>query len=332
MGRRQGRATRFRIGDDAAVVAAVPPDELYRRCFGTAADGGAVRDVLGGVDALRLLAADPDFPAVPLAHASGDGDFRLPDALSGDALLAAVEVLARSEYLVAADAAAAGDVVSAPEEERPHLNADVIVSQRSLGELLRTRLNLPGWWTLPQARITIVNQPDAGSWRARIACPDDARLEEMAREAVQAFDRELDGGGLLEEMAGAMPGGLSTYAIPPHGILTRIEFARAGGAYWLRSAAALLAAHASRALLDLPGGTARSDRAAPWAWTGSFASGAGAGAGLARLGTLGRPPASLLEIEGPFEPGRAITVCLTPRAVGDDAAQAFLGAVAGAGS
>ncbi|MFC6047473.1 hypothetical protein ACFPYM_06445, partial [Methylobacterium hispanicum] len=86
MGRRQGRATRFRIGDAAAVVSAVPPDALHRLCFGSTAGGGAVRDVLGGADALRLLAADPGLPEVPLAQASDEMDFRLPDALSGDVL------------------------------------------------------------------------------------------------------------------------------------------------------------------------------------------------------------------------------------------------------
>lgn len=332
MGRRQGRATRFRIGDAAAVVSAVPPDALHRLCFGSAAGGGAVRDVLGGADALRLLAADPGLPEVPLAQASDEMDFRLPDALSGDVLLAAVEVLARSEHLAAADAAAARDVAIAPAGERPHLHVHVNVSQRSLGELVRTRLDLPRWWTLPHARISFVNQPDAASWRARIACPDDARLAELAREAVRAFDGALDGEGLLEQTAGARPGGLSTYAIPPHGVLTRIEFARVKGAYWLRSAAALLAAQALRALLDLPGGMASPGPAGPWAWTGSFASRAGTGAGLARLGTWGRPPVSLLEIEGPFDPGRAVAVSLTPRAFGEDAAQAFRAAVAGGAS
>lgn len=329
MGRRQARTNRFRIGDAAAVVAAVPPDALHRHCFGVSAGDGVVRDVLGGIDVLRGLAAASDVPAVPLEPATRDEDFRVPDVLDAEALQAAVEVLARAEDIAAADAFAIGDAVdNRPVGEAPE-QVERVVSRRSLGELLRTRLGLPAWWTLPHARIAIVNRPGAHSWHARLASPSGEQLEEMAREAVQAFHDALDGNGLLDEIAGAMPGGLTTFALPPHGILTRIEYSRVQGAYWLRSAATILALHCSRAHRDLPGDLDRSDPTCPWIWTGAFGSSAGIGAALARAGTWGRPPVSLLEVEGPFEPGRAVAVSMTPRATGDDASDVFLSAVGG---
>lgn len=327
MGRRLGRATRFRIGDEAAVVAAVPPEALHRHCFQVPVGSDVVRDVLGGVAALRKLASFSDMPAVPLDPASEDGDFRLPDLLAAEALQAAVDVLSRAEDIAAADAVAVGDAVDALESVDAPEQVERVVSRRSLGELLRTRLGLPAWWTLPQARISIVNRPEARSWQVRLASPSGEHLEEMAREAVQAFHDALDGDGLLGEMAGSMPNGLTTFALPPHGILTRIEFARVQGAYWLRSAAAGLALHCSRAHHSLPAGLGRSDPEGPWIWTGAFSSPVGLGASLTRAGTWGRPPVSLLEVEGPFEPGRAVAVTLTPRPTGDDATEVLLSTI-----
>jgi hypothetical protein len=36
---------------------------------------------------------------------------------------------------------------------------------------------------------------------------------------------------------------------------------------------------------------------------------------------------SLLEVEGPFEPGRAVAVTLTPRPTGDDATEVLLSTI-----
>ena len=329
MGRRQGRANRFRIGDAAAVVAAIPPDALHRHCFGVSAGNGLVRDVLGGIDVLRGLAAASDLPAVPLEPASRDEDFRVPDALDPEALQAAVEVLARAEDIAVADAFAIGDAVDNRSVGDVPEKVEKVVSRRSLGDLLRSRLGLPAWWTLPHARISIVNRPGAHSWHVRLASPPRDQLEAMARETVQAFHDALDGNGLLEELAGTMPGGLTSFALPPHGILTRIEYSRVQGEYWLRSAAAVLALHCSRAHRDLPGGMACPDQTGPWIWTGAFGSSAGTGAALARAGAWGRPPVSLLEVEGPFEAGRPVAVSLTPRPTGDDASAVFHSAVGG---
>lgn len=319
MGRRHGRSTRFRIDDAAAVVASVPPDALFERCFGIPAGDAAFHDVLGGLRPLRDALGDAAMPTVPLGSPLGDRDFRLPAELDGDALHAALEVLSRAEEIAAGDVRALEGLVDNRDEDPPETRLDRIVSQRSLGDMLRSRIGLSGWWTLPHVRTTIVNRPDAHAWRIRIASlAGDALLEE-ATSVVEAIDSALEINQRLEELPGAIPADFGCYAIPPHGVLLRIEFARERGGYWLRSAATHLAEQAASAVNTLPRGADRRDRFGDWTWGATFSTRAALAAAMGRLGTYGRPPVRAMEIEGPFTPGRSVAIGMSPRLAGEDA-------------
>lgn len=318
MARRHGRTSRFRIEDAAAVVATTPPDTLFLRCFGVAAGDGAFREIPGGFEAVRDALGVSGISTVPLAPAAGDWDFRLPADLAGEALETAAEILGRAEEIAACDRLAAetsiddGDIAQAGER------LDRIVSQRSLGNMLRSRIGLPGWWSLPHVRTTVINRPDADAWTVRISCLAGDMLQETAVAVVESIDAALEADPRLDELPGVIPPEFGTFAIPPQGVLVRTEFARVGGGYWLRSAATLLAAQASATLDVLPLGTGRA-AGGPWAWRGAFSSRAGLGAGMIRLGTYGRPPILAIEVEGPFETGRPFVLGMSPRADGEDA-------------
>ncbi len=319
MGRRHGRSTRFRIEDAAAVVASVPPDALFERCFGMPAGDASFRDVLGGLRPLRDALADSGMPTVPLGPPLGDRDFRLPAELDGDALHTALEILSRAEEIAAGDVRALEGLVDNRDEDPPETRLDRIVSQRSLGDMLRTRIGLPGWWTLPHVRTTIVNRPGAHAWKIRIAGLAGDALLETAMSVVEAIDDTLENDQRLEEVPGAIPADFGCYAIPPHGVLLRIEFARERGSYWLRSAATHLAEQAVSAVHALPRGADRRDRAGDWTWDATFSTRTALAAAMGRLGTYGRPPIRAMEIEGPFTTGRSVAIGMSPRFAGEDA-------------
>ena len=319
MGRRNGRSTRFRIEDAAAVISAIPPDALFERCFGMSAADASIRDVLGGLRPVREAIAGSAMPAVPLGPPLGDRDFRMPDELDGDALHTALEILARAEEIANGDVRALEGLVDNRDEDPPALRLDRIVSQRSLGDMLRSRIGLPGWWTLPHVRTTIVNRPGAHAWKIRIACLAGDGLLETAMSVVEAIDATLEIDQRLDELPSAIPAEFGTYAIPPHGVLLRIEFARERGSYWLRSAATHLAERAASAVLALPSGPVAGGRDGDWTWDATFSSRAALAAAMARLGTLGRPPVRAMEIEGPFADGRPLSIGMSPRLVGEDA-------------
>lgn len=318
MARRHGRTSRFRIEDAAAVVATTPPDALFLRCFGVAAGDGAFGEIPGGFGAVRDALGGSGISTVPLAPAAGDWDFRLPADLDGEALETAAEILGRAEEIAALDRLAAEASVDAADISTPGERFDRIVSQRSLGNMLRSRIGLPGWWSLPHVRTTVVNRPDAEAWAVRISCLSGDRLQETAFAVVESMDAALEADPRLDELPGVVPPEFGTFAIPPQGVLVRTEFARVGGGYWLRSAATLLAAKASATLAALPTG-ARKGVGDPFAWRGAFSSRAGLAAGMIRLGTYGRPPILAIEVEGPFETGRHFALGMSPRADGEDA-------------
>ncbi|MDE4914919.1 hypothetical protein [Methylobacterium sp. 092160098-2] len=318
MARRHGRTSRFRIEDAAAVVATTPPDALFLRCFGMAAGAEAFGEMPGGFGAVRDALGGSDISTVPLAPAAGDWDFRLPAELGGEALETAVEILGRAEEIAGSDRLAAEASIDDADLAPPGERLDRIVSQRSLGGMLRSRIGLPGWWSLPHVRTTVVNRPDADAWKVRISCLSGDMLHETATAVVESIDAALEADPRLDELPGAIPSEFGTFAIPPQGVLVRTEFARVGGGYWLRSAATLLAAQASETLDLLPPGS-RDRAGGPWAWRAAFSSRAGLAAGMIRLGTYGRPPILAIEIEGPFETGRHFVLGMSPRAEGEDA-------------
>lgn len=326
MARRHGRTSRFRIEDAAAVVAMTPPDALFLRCFGVAAGDGAFREIPGGFGAVRNVLEGSGIAAVPMAPAAGDWDFRLPEDLGGEALETAVEILARAEEIAASDLLAVETSLVDRDVAPPGEHLDRIVSQKSLGNLLRSRIGLPGWWSLPHVKTTVVNRPEAAAWKVRIACLSGDMLQDTAKVVVSAVEAALEADPRLEELPGAIPSEFGTFVIPPHGVLVRAEFARVRGGYWLRSAATLLAAQAAAALDALPSGNG-GGAAGSLAWSGAYSSRAGLAAAMIRLGTYGRPPVRAIEVEGPFEMGRSFSIGMSPRPAGEDADALLSGSV-----
>lgn len=302
-------------------MASIPPDALFERCFGMPAGDATFHDVLGGMRPLREAVAGSGMPTVPLGSPLSDRDFRLPDELDGDALHTALEILSRAEEIAAGDVRALEGLVDNRDEDPPDLRLDRIVSQRSLGDMLRSRIGLPGWWTLPHVRTTIVNRPGAHAWKIRIACLAGDALLETAMTVVEAVDAMLEVDQRLEELPGAIPPDFGSYAIPPHGVLLRVEFARERGNYWLRSAATHLAEQAASSVLALPRREDRRARTGDWTWDATFSSSTALAAAMGRLGTYGRPPVRAMEIEGPFTAGRSVSIGMSPRLAGEDAGE-----------
>lgn len=302
---------------EADLIAATPPDVLWRALFGFPAN-----DSMFGDDTARVVAALAGAGGLPVTSRD-EMTWWLPERLpvgAGDALS---QVLNRALNLAQCDAIAEADLVEDAADPFKDVGDPIAlrVEEEGLTNCLRVLLGMPGWWTAPKCPIVVANLPEHPLWRVGVRgfSPDLLfwRAQRAVEEALQAGEDEpvrlLDGPAGKPFRAALGPA--------PSGFASRLALARAEP-YFGRSAAGWLTAAVGLALGQLPGrflGGAGQD--AFWQWAGT--SRGGLGAACQRLsGSMLGALAERIVIAGPFEPGGA----------GRAAAMTFVRAKSGADS
>jgi hypothetical protein len=179
-----------------------------------------------------------------------------------------------------------------------HLH-NVRVDEAALETCLRTLVDLPAWWCVPKASVTLVNRPQDDRWRLSVAGMDAELLIWRAGKAVEET-RQSPVSNPMRLLDGPV-GSCFRLALgpPPLGYVRRIA-AAAENPYFVRSAQSWLAAAAQDAFARLP--VQKPNRGQPtWRWAGTRRQ--GLAAAMARLtGSSLGAIAERIVIAGPFEP------------------------------
>ena len=295
--------TAVRSEDIGTLIAATPCDVLWEALFGFVPSDPMFRN-RDGYDPARLVAGliaavGPD--GLPLTGDLGERCWGLPERLGESDLSIASSILMQALDLAAADEVAERHY---DDDERDTLAmatraVAVRVDETALVSCLRTLIDLPTWWTVPKASITIVNRPDDDRWRVAVAGMDSELLVWRAGKAVEET-RQTPGVDPMRYLDGPV-GSCFRRALgpPPLGYVRRID-AIHDNPYFTRSAQSWLAAAAQMAFARLPVRGPNLGRPI-WRWAGRRRQ--ALAAAMARLsGTSLGAIAERIVIAGPFEP------------------------------
>ncbi|MGY3581837.1 hypothetical protein ACVIGB_000092 [Bradyrhizobium sp. USDA 4341] len=292
-----------RSDEIGALIAATPGDVLWEALFGFGPADPMFRN-RDGHDPARLIAgliASVGSEGLPIIGDLGERCWKLPDRFRDADLATASAVLMQALDLAAADETAER---SYDDDERDvfamaaHANY-VRVDEDALESCLRTLVDLPSWWLVPKANITLVNRPRDDRWRLAVAGMDSELLVWRAGKAVEETKQNPDTNPMR-----LLDGPIGTcfrqaLGPPPLGYVRRIE-AATENPYFARSAQSWLAAAAQAAFARLPVQKANQGRPT-WRWAGTRRQ--ALTAAMARLsGSALGAIAERIVIAGPFEP------------------------------
>jgi hypothetical protein len=292
-----------RSDEIGTLIAATPSDVLWEALFGFGPSDPMFRN-RDGHDPARLIAgliSTVGTGGLPIVGQLGERCWELPTRFRETDLALASKVLMQALDLAAADETAERCL---DDDERDvfamigHLH-NVRVDEAALETCLRTLVDLPAWWCVPKASVTLVNRPQDDRWRLSVAGMDAELLIWRAGKAVEET-RQSPVSNPMRLLDGPV-GSCFRLALgpPPLGYVRRIA-AAAENPYFVRSAQSWLAAAAQDAFARLP--VQKPNRGQPtWRWAGTRRQ--GLAAAMARLtGSSLGAIAERIVIAGPFEP------------------------------